>query len=121
GFFQAIALIPGTSRSGSTMSGAFFRNMDRTSAARISFLLSIPAILISGLYKLYDERATLLSSGDSITSILIATVVSGIVGYISIWFLLTYLKTHSLNLFVIYRIALGLLVLVLLFTNVISN
>src|SRR4030095_3105555 len=100
GLFQAIALIPGTSRSGSTMSGAFFRNMDRTSAARISFLLSIPAILISGLYKLYDERATLLSSGDSITSILIATVVSGIVGYISIWLLLTYMKTHSLNLFV---------------------
>ncbi|HEY3251346.1 MAG TPA: undecaprenyl-diphosphate phosphatase, partial [Ignavibacteria bacterium] len=121
GFFQAIALIPGTSRSGATMSGAFFRNMDRTSAARFSFLLSIPAVLISGLYKLYDERAALLSSSDSITSIIIATVVSGIVGYISIWFLLSYLKMHTLNLFVVYRIFLGLLVLILLFTNVISN
>ena len=121
GLFQCIALIPGTSRSGSTMSGAFFRNMNRESAARFSFLLSIPAVLISGVYKLISDRKELLSSGDSMTSIIIATVVSGIVGYAAIWFLLAYLKTHTLRIFIIYRILFGLLVLALLFTNVISN
>lgn len=121
GLFQSIALIPGTSRSGSTMSGAFFRNMDRESAARFSFLLSIPAVLISGVYKLISDRKELFISGDSMTSIIIATVVSGIVGYVSIWFLLAYLKTHTLKLFIVYRILFGLLVLALLFTNVISN
>jgi undecaprenyl-diphosphatase len=121
GFFQAIALIPGTSRSGSTMSGAFFRNMNREAAARFSFLLSIPAILISGLYKLYSDRAVLLASDDSMLSILTATIVSGIVGYLSIWFLLYFLKTHTMKLFIVYRIAIGVVVLFLLYFNVITN
>jgi undecaprenyl-diphosphatase len=120
GLFQSIALIPGTSRSGSTMSGAFFRNMNREAAARYSFLLSIPAVLISGLYKLYSERKVLLASGDSIESIVIATVVSGIVGFISIWFLLRFLKTHTMMLFIVYRIILGVIVLVLLLANIIQ-
>lgn len=120
GLFQSIALIPGTSRSGSTMSGAFFRNMNREAAARYSFLLSIPAVLISGLYKLYSERKVLLASGDSIESIVIATVVSGIVGFISIWFLLRFLKTHTMMLFIVYRILLGVIVLVLLIANFIQ-
>jgi undecaprenyl-diphosphatase len=121
GFFQALALIPGTSRSGSTITGAFLRNMDRESAARFSFLLSIPAILISGLYKLYSDREELFSTSESLGSIIVATIVSGITGYIAIWFLLFYMRTHSLNLFVIYRIILGILVLVLLNFNIITN
>ena len=121
GFFQALALIPGTSRSGSTMTGAFLRNMDRESAARYSFLLSIPAVLISGLYELYSERASLFTSAAHIESLIIATIVSGIVGYISIWFFLAYLKKHTLMVFIIYRILFGLLIIILLITNVIAN
>jgi undecaprenyl-diphosphatase len=121
GFFQALALIPGTSRSGSTMTGAFLRNMDRESAARYSFLLSIPAVLISGLYELYSERASLFVSEARIESLIIATIVSGVVGYISIWFFLAYLKKHSLMLFIVYRILFGLLIIILLITKVIVN
>jgi undecaprenyl-diphosphatase len=121
GFFQAIALIPGTSRSGSTISGGFFRNMTREGAARYSFLLSIPAILISGLYELYSERGVLISSGDSLISLIIATIVSGIIGYLSIWFLLSYLKKHSMMIFIIYRVIFGVLIIILLSTNIISN
>ena len=120
GFFQSLALIPGTSRSGSTISGGFFRNMTRESSARFSFLLSIPAVLISGVYELYSERAALLSSGDSTISLIIGTIVSGIVGYLSIWFLLSYLKKHSMMIFIIYRIAFGILILILLSANIIS-
>lgn len=121
GFYQSLALIPGTSRSGSTITGGFFRNMDRESAARYSFLLSIPAILISGLYELYSERALLFASGNSSTGLLVATIVSGIVGYISIWFLLSYLKKHSFMIFVIYRILFGIVIIILLNTKIISN
>lgn len=121
GLFQALALVPGTSRSGSTITGGFLRHMDREAAARFSFLLSIPAILISGLYKLYSDRKELLTSGDSMTTIIIATVVSGIVGYFAIWMLLTYLKKHSLNIFIIYRIGFAVLVIILLSTGVIHN
>ena len=121
GFFQALALIPGTSRSGSTITGGFFRNMDRESAARYSFLLSIPAILISGVYELYSEQASLFVSGNSAISLIVATVVSGIVGYFSIWFLLSYLKKHSLMIFIIYRILFGILIIIFLSTKIISN
>lgn len=121
GFFQALALIPGASRSGSTISGSFFRNMTREDAARFSFLLSIPAVLLSGMYELFSQRATLLSGDSAILSLVVATVVSGIVGYWSIWFLMEYIKKHSLTLFVVYRILFGILIIVLLTMNVISN
>lgn len=121
GFFQALALIPGTSRSGSTMTGGFFRHMDRESAARYSFLLSIPAVFISGVYELYSERVSLFATETGIESLVIATVVSGIVGYLSIWFLLEYLKKHSLMLFIVYRIAFGAIIIILLLTKIIVN
>lgn len=121
GFFQALALIPGASRSGSTISGAFFRNMTREDAARFSFLLSIPAILLSGVYELYSQRATLLSGENAVLSLIIATVVSGVVGYWSIWFLLSYIKKHSMLLFVVYRILFGILIIILLYTGIIHN
>lgn len=121
GFFQALALIPGASRSGSTISGAFFRNMTREDAARFSFLLSIPAILLSGVYELYSQRSTLLSGDNAILSLVIATVVSGVVGYWSIWFLLSYIKKHSMLLFVVYRIIFGILIIILLSTGIIHN
>lgn len=121
GFFQALALIPGASRSGSTISGAFFRNMTREDAARFSFLLSIPAVLLSGIFELFSQRATLLSGESAILSLVIATVVSGVVGYWSIWFLLSYIKKHSMMLFVVYRIVFGILIIILLYMNIIHN
>lgn len=121
GFFQSIALIPGASRSGITIAGGYFRNMVREDAARFSFLLSIPAVLISGLYELYSERSVLFAFQGGAAGLIVATVVSGIVGYLSIWFLLAYLKTHSLKLFIVYRLIFGVLILVLLFFNIISN
>ena len=121
GLFQAMALIPGASRSGSTISGAFFRNMTREDAARFSFLLSIPAVLLSGMYELFSQRATLLSGDSAILSLVIATVVSGVIGYWSIWFLLSYIKKHSMTLFVVYRIIFGALIIILLATDIIHN
>jgi len=121
GFFQALALIPGASRSGSTISGSFFRNMERVDAARFSFLLSIPAILLSGGYELFSQRALLLSGESAVTSLIIAAVVSGAVGYWSIWFLLSFIKKNSLLIFVIYRIAFGILIIILLSSKIISN
>jgi undecaprenyl-diphosphatase len=121
GFFQALALIPGASRSGSTISGAFFRNMTREDAARFSFLLSIPAVLLSGVYELFSQKATLLSGESAVLSLIIATVVSGVVGYWSIWFLLSYIKKHSMMLFVVYRIIFGILIIILLSTGIIQN
>lgn len=121
GFFQALALIPGASRSGSTISGSFFRNMTREDAPRFSFLLSIPAILLSGCYELFSQRKELFSNDGAILSLVIATVVSGVVGYWSIWFLLSFIKKHSLTLFVVYRILFGILIIILLATGIIHN
>jgi undecaprenyl-diphosphatase len=121
GLFQALALIPGASRSGSTISGSFFRDMTREDAARFSFLLSIPAVLLSGVFELFSQRHTLLSGESAILSLLIATIVSGVVGYWSIWFLISYIKNHSLLLFVVYRVLFGILIIILLSTKVISN
>jgi len=121
GIFQAMALIPGASRSGSTISGAFFRNMTREDAARFSFLLSIPAVLLSGVYELFSQRGTLLSGDSAILSLVIATVVSGVVGYWSIWFLLSFIKKHSMMLFVVYRVIFGILIIVLLSMGIIQN
>ena len=121
GFFQALALIPGASRSGSTISGAFFRHMTREDAARFSFLLSIPAIFLSGTYELFSQRNTLLSGENAVTSLVIATIVSGIIGYWSIWFLISYIKKHSLLIFVIYRVLFGILIIILLSAKIISN
>lgn len=112
GLWQAIALIPGASRSGSTISGALFSGLSRPTAARFSFLLSIPSVLAAGLYELMQERKELLGAGLAPT--LIATVISFVVGYASIAYLMKLLQTKSTMGFVIYRIALGILLIALL-------
>jgi len=117
GFWQALAIIPGASRSGVTITGGLFQGLTRETAARFSFLLSIPSVFGAGCYELFKERDELLQSSDSITYLIVCTVVSGIVGYASIAFLLEYLKKHTTYLFIIYRIALGILLLVLLQTH----
>jgi undecaprenyl-diphosphatase len=114
GFAQAIALIPGASRSGVTITGGLFVGMKRETAARYSFLLSLPAVFGAGVLELYKERHDLLASGSSTSNLVIATVVSGIVGYATIAFLLNYLKRHTTYLFIFYRFALGGLLLALL-------
>ncbi len=109
GWAQVFALIPGSSRSGTTITGALLAGMNRQSAARFSFLLSIPAIGASGLLEL--REALHLLSGTSMLNLLVATLVSCIVGYASIAFLLNYLHRHTTAIFVAYRLALGAVVL----------
>lgn len=109
GLWQCLALIPGSSRSGSTITGGLFMGLSRSAAARYSFLLSVPSVLASGLYKLYDERAALMDEG--LWATVVATVVSFIVGYAAIAWLMKFLATRSTWVFVWYRVALGALVL----------
>lgn len=119
GLAQALALIPGSSRSGVTITAGLFCGLKRDVTARYSFLLSIPAIGLSGLFELYTERHELLN--ESLVSLLVATLVSGIVGYLSIAFLISYLKRNSTLLFVIYRIVLGIIILALLSLGILQN
>jgi undecaprenyl-diphosphatase len=112
GFSQVLALIPGSSRSGSTIMGGLFAGETRETAARFSFLLSIPAIAASGLLEL-REAIHKLPSG-SYVSLAIATAIAGVVGYASIWFLLRFLRTHSTVVFIGYRLILGAVLLALL-------
>jgi len=107
GCAQAVALIPGSSRSGCTITGGLFLGFTRETAARFSFLLSLPAIAAAGLYELYKEHHELLHSTEQVQNLIAATVVSFVVGYASIAFLLGYLKKHTTWVFIIYRLALG--------------
>jgi undecaprenyl-diphosphatase len=119
GFAQALALIPGSSRSGVTITAGLFCGLKRDVTARFSFLLSIPAVALSGFYELYSERQALLN--ENTLSLIIATIVSGIVGYLAIAFLLNFLKTRSNLIFIIYRIFLGLIILYLLSAGILHN
>ena len=118
GFCQVLALMPGASRSGSTIMGGLFAGEKRETAARFSFLLSIPAITASGLLEL--RKALKILPHESFVPLIVSIVVAGIVGYASIWFLLSYLKRHSTAIFVIYRLILGAVILGLLWFGVIS-
>jgi undecaprenyl-diphosphatase len=113
GFAQALALIPGVSRSGATITMGLFRGLDRPAAARFSFLLSIPAVVLSGLLELGSILSGEEGQHTSLFALAIATLLAFVVGYASIAFLLRYLERHSTIVFVIYRVALGSLVLVL--------
>lgn len=118
GSAQVLALIPGSSRSGSTIMGGLFAGQTRETAARFSFLLSIPAIAASGLLELREAIAKL--PADSYGALVVATIVSGAVGYASIWFLLRFLRTHSTGVFIIYRVIVGGLILAALSAGYIS-
>ena len=125
GLWQACALMPGGSRSGTTISGGLFAGFARTAAARFSFLLSLPVLLGAGLKELYDEYKklaapkpeegpSLFASGDEVTALVIGTAVAGVVGYFSIAFLLSFLKRYSMAVFVGYRLLMGAVILALL-------
>ena len=119
GWAQVLALIPGSSRSGSTIMGGLFAGLTRETAARFSFLLSIPAVAASGLLEL-KEAVQKLPHG-SYGSLAAATIVSGLVGYSSIWFLLRFLKSHSTGVFIVYRVIVGGLILAALALGYISG
>lgn len=117
GCAQAIALIPGVSRSGATISAGLFLGLARPAAARYSFLLSIPAVVLSGLF---EVRKIGEGGGAGAGATIIATVLAFVVGYASIAFLLRFLVKHSISVFVLYRLAIGVLVLVLAGTGTIE-
>jgi undecaprenyl-diphosphatase len=110
GCAQALALVPGVSRSGATISAGLFLDFDRTAAARYSFLLSVPAVVLSGLFEL---RHLGDGGGAPAGATAVATVLAFVVGYASIAFLLRYLTRHSIGVFAGYRMALGAIVVAL--------
>ncbi|ACZ39447.1 undecaprenyl-diphosphatase UppP [Sphaerobacter thermophilus] len=117
GLAQALALLPGVSRSGSTITAALFRGLQRDAAARFSFLLGIPAIVGAGVLETRSLMETGLAPGEG-QSFLAGMATAAIVGYLAIAFLLRYLRTRSTMIFVVYRLGLGVLLLALVATGV---
>jgi undecaprenyl-diphosphatase len=117
GFAQALALIPGVSRSGATITAGLLLGLDRAAAARYSFLLSVPAVVLSGLFELPDVAR---AGGASVPATALATLLAFAAGYASIAFLLRFLVTHTTAVFVAYRTVLGIVVLALLSARAIA-
>ena len=115
GLWQCVALVPGASRSGSTISGSLFLGFDRATAARFSFLLSVPSVFGAAVYELWKERHDLLGAG--LPAVVVGNVFSFIVGYWSIAFLMNYLQTRSVRIFVGYRWVVGLLLIGLMWSG----
>ncbi len=113
GVAQALALIPGTSRSGITITAGLFRDLTREAAARFSFLLSAPIIAGAGLKKLLDLRHTGIAEPERLP-MLLGFLTSLLVGYLTIKFLLRFLQSNTLHVFIYYRIFLGILILALI-------
>lgn len=121
GVGQALALVPGTSRSGSTITTGMLLGFSREAAARFSFLLSAPIILGAGAYKLAKALPVLRGEPAWRSATLVGTVVSALAGYLVIGWLLRYLRTRTTYVFVAWRVALGILVAVLLHQGVLSR
>ncbi|MGB1582599.1 MAG: undecaprenyl-diphosphate phosphatase [Solirubrobacterales bacterium] len=118
GLAQSMALIPGVSRSGATITFGLLRGFTRRDAARFSFLLSIPAVVLSGVYQLGDAFNG--SAGAGPAAVIVATIASFVVGYASIAFLLKWLGDHTMGIFVAYRLVVGVAVVTLAATGAIS-
>jgi undecaprenyl-diphosphatase len=116
GLVQCLALIPGVSRSGATISAGLFRGLDRVAATRVAFLLGIPALVGAGLFELKDA----LGGNVGLVPVLVGTVVSFIVAYASVAWLLRFVVKHSIEVFAFYRILLGIVILILLATSTIT-
>ena len=116
GVAQAVALIPGISRSGATISAGLFRGLDRVTATKLSFFMSIPALFAAGLYELKDAFSGDISVGVAVVGVVVAFLVA----YASIAWLLRFVAHHSVAWFVPYRVGLGVLLLVLLSAGVLS-
>jgi undecaprenyl-diphosphatase len=114
GAVQCLALVPGVSRSGATISAGLLRGLDRVTATRLSFFLSIPALVGAGLYELKDAVKEQVPVG----ALAVGTVVSFVVAYASIAWLLRFVAGHRITVFVPYRVAVGLILVVLLAAGV---
>ncbi|MDT5125213.1 MAG: undecaprenyl-diphosphatase [Mycobacterium sp.] len=118
GSVQCLALIPGVSRSGATISAGLFMGQKREAAARFGFLLAIPAVLASGLFSLPDafhpEGAGMSATG---LQLLVGTVIAFVIGYAAVAWFLKFLVSHSMYWFVGYRVIVGVIVLILLGTG----
>jgi undecaprenyl-diphosphatase len=130
GAWQALALMPGASRSGTTITAALFAGLARPAAARFSFLLSLPVMVGAGMKELYDEYKqlhttegppSLFASSGELVSLGIGLVVSAAVGYASIAWLLGYLRRHSTAVFIVYRVVLGVAVLAAVAAGVVAS
>ncbi len=114
GLAQALSIVPGTSRSGVTISAGLLRNLDRPSAARFSFLLSTPAIAAAALKDFYDiQKHEGGIPHDMRLPFIVGILVSGLAGLVVIHFFLEFLRSRSLNIFVVYRIVFGIIIIAL--------
>ncbi|QPK80320.1 undecaprenyl-diphosphate phosphatase [Corynebacterium lizhenjunii] len=120
GLCQCLALIPGVSRSGGTISGGLFLGLDREVATRFSFLLAIPAVLASGLFSLPDAFAPATGQSATGAQLLVGTGIAFVIGYASIAWLLKFVAHHSFEWFAAYRIPVGIIVMVLLALGVLQ-
>lgn len=120
GLVQCFALIPGVSRSGATISAGLFRGIGRVEATRLSFFLGIPALVAAGLLELVTQSKHISHGGIGWTPTILATVAAFVVGYVAIAWLIKFISQHTFSLFVWYRLALGVVIAVLLLTNVIG-
>ncbi|SLM88161.1 Undecaprenyl-diphosphatase [Corynebacterium casei] len=120
GLCQCLALIPGVSRSGGTISGGLFLGLDREVATRFSFLLAIPAVLASGLFSLPDAFDPAAGQAASGMQLLVGTSIAFVVGYASIAWLLKFVSNHSFEWFAAYRIPVGIFVMILLAIGVLQ-
>lgn len=116
GLFQCFALIPGVSRSGATISAGLFTGLDRVTATRMSFFLSIPALTAAGLF----ELPSALGGDIPIAATVVGTVVSFVVAYVAVAWLLRFVAHHPITWFVIYRVALGVALIIALWTGALS-
>ena len=120
GLCQCLALIPGVSRSGGTISGGLFLGLDREVATRFSFLLAIPAVMASGLFSLGDAFGPTVGQSATGAQLLVGTFIAFVVGYASIAWLLKFVGNHSFSWFAAYRIPVGVLVMILLALGVLQ-
>ncbi|MGW7682988.1 undecaprenyl-diphosphate phosphatase [Kribbella sp. NPDC054772] len=116
GLVQCLALIPGISRSGATISAGLFRGLERVAATRISFLLGIPALVGAGVYELKDA----VNGNVGVVPLIVGTVVSFVVAYVSIAWLLRFVAKHTIEVFAFYRLLLGVVLIILLSTSTIT-
>jgi undecaprenyl-diphosphatase len=121
GVWQALALIPGASRSGVTITAGLWAGLPRALAARFSFLLSLPSIFSAGMYELYKDGRELTAQPEQAWNLIVGAAVAGVVGYASIAWLLGYLTKHSTNVFIVYRLILGVTIIILLLGHVIHG
>jgi undecaprenyl-diphosphatase len=110
GLWQCVSLIPGVSRSGATISGGLFRGLDRVAATRLSFLMSVPALLAAGAFELKDVPGSGMTAGPMLVGIAVAFVVA----FASVAWLLRFVSNHRITVFIPYRVVLGIVLLVLL-------